>query len=441
MSSTFFDLFVDFFSFQSHNTLIATIGCVLVSIATAMIGVFSYLRKESLLGDVVSHSVLPGVVLAYIIFLSKNLLILIAGATLAGWFSIFYMNYTRNKTKLKSDTALAVTLTTFFGLGMLLMSIIQQSGSGSQSGLDDFIFGNAAAIQSSDVWLISGVFVFVMGSMVVFFKGFRLICFDKDFAISKGLGVRLIEFSLSTLTTMVIASGIQTVGAILISALLIIPAAVASFWSYRLISVVLIAGGAGAIAGLSGVFVSYASSSMPTGPWIVMILGVLMVISILFSPLKGILVKQWKVRKNKEKILMDNVLKALYKAYERASSSDKKSEPIYQTVEQIRKNRAFGKNALRKGLYQLVRKDWVIRKSNHGYALSEMGYQQARAIVRRHRLWELYLTKKMNLKADHVHPNAEAMEHIITPEIEEELLKELGSPSHDPHSQEIPYKN
>jgi len=189
----------------------------------------------------------------------------------------------------------------------------------------------------------------------------------------------------------------------------------------------------GALAGLTGSYVSYTEPNMPTGPWIVMCLSVLALGSLFLAPKNGALGKILRQRQNRKKIISENLLKVFYHLEERNTEGQ-----IFNKVN-INGLRYFKEDELKKALDILRKNYWIIPKSG-GYQLSAKGRDEAMRVVRFHRLWELYLIKRMGMKADHIHPNAETMEHIITPEIEGELLAELDYPEKDPHHSPIPYK-
>jgi len=268
---------------------------------------------------------------------------------------------------------------------------------------------------------------------VLFFKSFKLLSFNPDFAAASGLPVRFLRFVLNTLTVLAIAVGIQSVGVVLMAALLITPSAVARSWTNRLSYMIVLAALVGAISGFFGSFVSFAAPAMPTGPWIVVILSVLAMISLVFAPGTGMVARWYRQRKNRRKVLRENLIKAFYHIGERAEEF---SELV--SLSDLQATRDFTSRELSNGLRQLEKRYLIIPDGNK-WKLSEEGLKEGKRVVRLHRIWEMYLTERMRLKEDHIHPNAETIEHIITPDIEEQLLEELGYPEMDPHESEIPY--
>ncbi len=308
--------FITFFSFENYNIRIVVLGSILLGISSSVIGTFSFLQKKVLIADVVAHSILPGVGLAFIATESKNILVLLLGAFVFGWISVLFVNFIINSSKIKSDTALAVTLTLFFSIGILIFSVIQASGNANQSGLDHFIFGKAAAMNQNDIYILSTVSIVMILLVVIFYKSFQITSFNKDYAKTIGLPVNFIEVLISTLTVLAIASGIQTVGAILMVALLVIPATAARYYTYDLKKMIVLAAFIGGFSGLFGSYISFMAPAMPTGPWMVISLSIVFFVSILFVPKRGIIAKIKLKQQNRYKVLTENILKAFYTVFE-----------------------------------------------------------------------------------------------------------------------------
>ncbi|MEM6297181.1 MAG: metal ABC transporter permease [Bacteroidota bacterium] len=423
---------LEFLSFRDPNVVMVTLAAVLLSASAAMVGCFTFVRKRALVGDAIAHSILPGVCLAFLISGEKNPFWLLLGAAITGWLSLMAMDFIVRHSKLKADTAIGAVLSIFFGLGILLLTSIQHSGSGNQAGLDKFLFGKAASMTQQDVWVFGGVAVGILVILTLFFNAFKVLSFDLDFARTRGLPIRFLEFILATITVLAVATGIQAVGVVLMAALLITPAAAARFWTDRLVKMIGLAAIFGMLSGFFGAFVSYAAPSMPTGPWIVMVLSVIALVSVVFAPKRGIWARRQLQRENRQKIHLENILKTFY-----ALSESKEVEKVGFSFEEIIRRRHFSVSALKEGLRKLKRKGFV-EPIEKNWRLTPEGKAESRRIVRLHRLWELYLNRRLNMMPDHVHNSAEAIEHIITPEVESQLLEELGHPALDPHESEIP---
>ncbi len=426
--------FISFFSLQDPNVRWVVLGIFLMCASSAVVGCFTLLRKRALVGDAIAHAILPGICLAFLITQTKNPLFLLIGAFISGWMGAFCVDIITAKTKIKTDAALGLVLSVFYGIGILLLTTIQNSGNAAQAGLDKFLFGKAAALTQTDVQVYAWFSVALIIIVAVFYQSFKLLSFDSAYAASKGFSVPRLETILSVLTVIAIAIGIQAVGVVLMAALLITPAAAARYWTEHLGVMLVLAAIFAAISGVAGAYVSYTTPQMPTGPWIVMVLSLVAVVSVLIGRKKGVLAAYLLSLRNREKILRENILKCLYHLGE----VDREFN-AGRTHEDILDKRPMPGADLKRGL-KYLRIQGLVTKKNRQVALTEKGVEAGRRITKIHRLWELYLTKYMELPADHVHDDAEAIEHIITPELEKELEHQLEYPVIDPHDEPIPYK-
>ncbi len=412
------------------NFIWVLVGCALIGAGASLVGSFTYLRKEALVGDAISHSLLPGVALSFMIFEEKTLWVLFPGAFIAGWLSLLAISGIRKFSKIKSDSAIAIVLSVFFAIGIVLLTHIQQGDYGNQSGLDAFLFGKAASMLPRDIELFIWVDVVLIAAIALMYPYLKVFTFDPDFATSAGLPVRLLSVVLSSLTVLAVATGIQAVGVVLMAALVITPGAAARLFTKQLGSMLGVAMVIGMVSAVGGVIISAQAPSMPTGPWIVVVLSMIAIMSFLFAPKRGIVVRQRKKNQHARKIADENVLKLLYHHIE---SSDRSSF----APSELLAARRFDTNEFESGVKRLLRNGYVEQKDEM-LSLTPSGLEEATRVVRIHRLWELYLNERLNLPADHVHHDAEAIEHIITPELEAALVHELGYPSFDPHLSTIP---
>jgi manganese/zinc/iron transport system permease protein len=410
------------------------VGTTLLASSSAVVGTFSYLKGQSLVGDAIAHALLPGVVLAFMLGDGRNPAYLIFGALVSGLIAHYGIEFIQNRTKLKSDTAVSLVLSTFFGFGIMLMSVVQQRGQGQQAGLERYLLGKAAAITMLDVYTFSALALVLLLGVALFYKGFQLMTFNEDFAHAIGLPVDLIRVTFTVLTVLAVTIGIQTVGVVLMAALLITPAAAARAWTKSLPQMIVLAAMFSATSAILGTLISSAITKMPTGPWIVIILGLIGFTSLFIAPEKGWLFKRKRALENRSKTNRENIMKLMYRQEEKGGTGNKLSIP------QILSIRAMREDALRVGLKDLKKRLWIIEHIE-GFTLTDLGRIEGRRVVRLHRLWELYLTERLGMAPDHIHPQAETMEHVITPEIEALLIKELGVPERDPHESLIPYEN
>lgn len=424
-----------FFSFSDPTVRIVSLGTVFLAMSASVVGTFAFLRKRALVGDAIAHAILPGIAIAFMLSGTKNPIVLMMGALISGWLATWAMEYITEKTKLSNDTAVALVLSVFFGIGIMLLTHIQHSGTGNQSGLDQYLFGKAAGMTEQDLWTYSVVALLLLTVVISLYKELKVYSFNPDFAAVSGLPVKAIRRILNLVTVLAIAIGIQSVGVVLMAALLITPAAAARAWTSSLKIMLFLAALIGGISGLSGSLISYLSPAMPTGPWIVMTLSIITLLSLFFAPRGGALSRLLKQRRHSQKILNENLLKVFYKL-----SVERKLEEAGLNVAELLAERAINKSDFAAAIKRLKRKNWLLAEGKK-LKLSSIGLVEARRVVRLHRLWEMYLSQRLNLKEDHIHPNAESMEHIISPELEALLLKELDFPTQDPHNSPIPYSN
>lgn len=283
-----------------HTFRTVALGCSLLGMVSGILGCFAVLRKQSLLGDAVSHASLPGVCLAFLFTNVKNTEVLLLGALITGIVCIGLIQLIQNYTKIKFDSALALILSVFFGLGLVLLSYLNKLPGANKSGLNKFIFGQASTFIKRDVniILITGIVLLII--IILFWKEFKIVSFDSDFAETLGFPSKKIEILISILIVTTVIIGIQAAGVILISAMLISPAVAARQWTDKLSIMVILAAFFGGISGLLGTLISISESNLPTGPVIVIIISIIVVISILFSNKRGIVFKIIRNHKRKK---------------------------------------------------------------------------------------------------------------------------------------------
>jgi len=270
--------------FSNYTLRTVLFGTVVLGLVSGMVGVFLTLKKESLVGDALSHATLPGVVLAYIITQESSLYVSIIGAIGASIVSLFLIDVIKKYSKVKSDAILAIVLSSMFGFGQVLLSIIRDTAGSDQSRLSKFIFGQAATMSANDVYFLLIILSVVIVIFFAFWRHFKLYIFNQEFYESLGFSTTIVRFLLNTLVILVVVSGIQSVGVILMSALLIAPGVAARLWSDKLKHIVIIAALFGA---LSGMFGTIYGTSVPTGPVIVIFASGIVIISLLFAPNNG----------------------------------------------------------------------------------------------------------------------------------------------------------
>ena len=265
---------------------------------SGILGCFAVLRKQSLLGDAVSHASLPGVCLAFLFTNVKETEVLLFGALITGVICIGLIQLIQNYTKIKFDSALALILSVFFGLGLVLLSYMNKLPGSNKSGLNKFIFGQASTFIERDVNVIFITGIILLVIIVLFWKEFKLVSFDSDFAKTLGFPSKKIEILISILIVATVIIGIQAAGVILISAMLISPAVAARQWTDKLSVMVILSAIFGGISGFFGTLISISQENLPTGPIIVVIISLIVLFSILFSNKRGII---FKIIRNNQK--------------------------------------------------------------------------------------------------------------------------------------------
>ncbi|MET6989718.1 metal ABC transporter permease [Sediminicola arcticus] len=289
-----------------------TLGTAVLGLVCGLLGSFAVLRKQSLLGDAISHASLPGIVLAFLITGAKTSNTLLIGALISGLIGTFWIRGIVKKTHLKSDTALGLILSLFFGFGMLLLTFVQKMPNAQQAGLDKYLFGQAATLVESDVWLMTIVMVISLVVLVIFWKEFKVLHFDADYTKSLGFDTRILDILITSLIVLAIVIGLQTVGVVLMSAMLLAPAAAARQWTNKLGVMVFLAALFGAFSGILGTAVSASANNLSTGPVIVLIAAGFVVISFIFSPGRGLLFKEIRHWKNRNDLQLNKTLAFMY---------------------------------------------------------------------------------------------------------------------------------
>ena len=260
------------------------LGTTLVGITTGMLGCFTLLNKQSLLGDTIAHATLPGLTGMFLLILQKSYTLLLCGAATTGLLGALSVHYITKHTQLKKDAALGIVLSTFFGIGIIFLTMIQKLPNAHQAGIDKFLFGQAATLLNSDIIILMIISSIVIATIAILWKELKIISFDPLYAQAVGLPVTRIQTILIFLIVLTVIVGLQTVGLILMSSFLIAPAAAARQWTQKLSSVVFLSIVFSLIATTCGTLISCSYPNIPTGPTIVIIATTITFISIIFSP-------------------------------------------------------------------------------------------------------------------------------------------------------------
>jgi len=266
------------------------LSTLILGAASGIVGCLAYWKRHSLMSDALSPAALPGVVVGFALAGTKNLPIMLAGAAASALLGAWLVMKIRDHSRVKEDTAMGIVLSVFFGLGMMLLTIVNRLPGGNQAGLDSFIFGQAASMVRKDVYLMAGLALLVVIVTAVSFKEWKLWLFDPLFARGLGLPGRLMDAVYLTVLVLVIVIGIQAVGVILMAALFIIPAVSAHYWTQTFSRMLVLSALFGGGAGAAGTLVSTMGEGWPTGPFIVIAASVLFLISLGFGWRKGLVV-------------------------------------------------------------------------------------------------------------------------------------------------------
>jgi manganese/zinc/iron transport system permease protein len=288
------------------------VGAAILGIVSGTLGAFAVLRRQSLLGDAISHAALPGICIGFLIAGTRDLSAIMAGALAAGVLAALAVLAIERRTRLKSDAALAIVLSVFFAAGIVLLTRVQAGGNEAQAGLESFLFGQAAAILRSDLWVMTGVAASALALVGAFWKEFKLVTFDPGYARSLGMPVLVLEVALTVMLALAIVVGLQIVGVVLMTAMLIAPAAAARQWTGRLETMVALSAGFGVVAGVAGSLLSATGRGLATGPLVILIASAIVLVSLLLAPGRGLLWEWAETRRARAALAERGVLLTLH---------------------------------------------------------------------------------------------------------------------------------
>jgi len=401
----------------------AIIASLMVGVSCGLIGTYIMLRRLSLIGDALAHAVLPGVVIGFIAA-GKNPLALFLGALAAGLLTAVLISFVERNSKIKEDTSIGIIFTGAFALGILLVSQLKQV----HIDLSSYLFGDVLGVSDSDIFLSSLITLFIIASVVLFYKQLLVTSFDPTLAHIIGISASLVHYFLMTLLSMSIVAGLQSVGVILIIAMLITPPATAFLLTDKLKKLLLLSCMFGIVSSLFGLYLSY-YFNFASGASIVLVSVFFFLSALLLSPKEGLLIKMLKRRKNSRINLNEDIIKLMIKQNEKLSENN--------LTEFLSHKLGISEKLIFKSLKELVKNEFIIR-DNGFYILSQKGIDEGNRLVRSHRLWETYITEKQIEDKDFIHEDAEKYEHLLSDDLLEEIDEELGRPDKDPHGSPIP---
>ena len=428
-----------------------TIGSMLMCFTAAIIGAFVVLKKESLLGEALSHTAYPGVIVALLLVqwllpqesssIAIELVFVLMGAFIASIGGIYSIAYLQKK-KVVPDASLACVLSSFFGLGMLLLSCLQTLYPTLYRKLQAYLFGQVATMVHIHV-VMYAIFACTTCLIIFFFiRPLKITIFDPSFASCIGIRKNKVEALLFFLIVLATVAGIRSVGVILLASMLIFPAAGARFFVKKISHLLLFSACFGILCGFFGVVLSHELSSrfsglhqkvlsFPTGPMIVICAGFLFLLTALFAPKRGLFIRGIRKMTFSYECRTENLVKAIWKYC-------KKADKRYISINELMQISSVQGYFLHWLLYVLRNRGLLRKIQDNEYELTAVGMLWGRKLVRLHRLWEVYLVEFCKFAKDRVHPLAEEMEHILTEEMEHELTQLLKDPMLDPHNAPIP---
>lgn len=408
----------------------------LVAVSCALCGCFLILRRMALLGDAISHAVLPGIVIAFLVSGSRSSVPMMIGAAAFGLLTAGAVQWLQRTGRIPSDAAIGVTFTSLFAFGVVLVSLfaghvdLDQEcvlyGEIAYVPLDmlrrgDYLLGPRA------FWQMLVVFVICATAIRVAWKELKLTSFDPEMAAAVGINVALVHYGLMALVSVVTVGSFELVGAILVVAMLVVPAATAYLLTDDLAKMFGLAALIGVLSTIGGYALALALDASPAGAMSV-VAGALFALALVFSPLHGVVPRRVEQRRLSNRIGREDALQMLWRRGE-----------LGQTLD------AVGLAALTRGeiggaratLRALVR-NGSAQQSDENHSLTESGKQSAQELMHRHRVYESYLGE-LGYPQDHLHDAADRTEHFISPDAVRRIDELAGNPTVDPQGKTIPH--
>ncbi len=402
----------------------ALIASIMVGIMCGILGCFIVLRNMALIGDALSHAILPGIVVAYIFF-GYSTLGFFLGSVVAGIIAAIMITWIQQHIKTKNDAAIGIVFTAMFSLGVIGISWLSKEQA-VHLDLKDFLFGNVLGVSDEDLYLTLGITLYVLLSVILFYRYLFLTTFQPVIAQTMGISIKLMHYFIMLLLSFAVVASLRTVGVILVVAMLITPASTALLITDRLKQVVTLSALLGMFAAISGLLLAILLDTTP-GPAMAVVATVLYLVTALFSPKKGLVFRHFRNKKLQRRIRMEDILK-------QAARFNQKGK---FTTSHLLQRLDIEKSQLSKLLKVLSSRGLMKVKGNE-VRLSESGLEEANRLVRAHRLWETYLVDQIGLNQEQIHEEAEKYEHLLTDDILDEVDTVLGYPTRDPHGSPIP---
>jgi manganese/zinc/iron transport system permease protein len=405
----------------TYNTLIVLVGTSLLGASAGLVGSFAVLRRRSLTGDALAHASLPGLCVAFLIVGERSLPAMLLGAFVSGLLGIGVISGLRRWTRIKEDAAIGIVLSVFFGAGIVLSRCIQNTpGTGSKAGLDSYILGKTAGMIMQDVILIAGLAASCLAILLLFYKEFRVVSFDPNFARVQGWPAVSLDLLLMSLIAIAVVIGLPAVGVVLMASLLILPGASARFWTDELDRLLILATIFGTLTGGIGTLISTWLSLLPAGPIIVLTGTALFLLSLFFAPRRGAIARWLSAYRVHTQLRRDKLLTLLHDL----------SEPAWPqssawTIEELARFKSWPPRTLRGLLHNLVIWGQLDISSDGKYQLTESGWQAAAEVALNQRLWQLILTEHAEWSGCLANLNQTEVRQCVPAEFHAQLDREL----------------
>ena len=420
------DSFTSFLEIMSTEWAIrALIASSMVGLMCGILGCFIVLRNMSLIGDALSHAVLPGIFFAFLL-VGYSTIGFFVGSTIAGLVTAIAISWIQQNVKTKNDAAIGIIFTAMFSIGVMGISWLNQS-EGVHLDLKDFLFGNVLGISNEDIYLTFGIALYTIVCVILFYRQLFITTFQPTIAETMGISAKAIHYFLMLLLSFVIVASLRTVGVILVVAMLITPAATALLLSNRLKRVIVISASLGVLSAVMGLICSVIFDTTP-GPAMTLCATFFYFLAVLFSPSQGLLFRYNQNRIEKKRILREDILRQVVKQQPKGTSIVTLSKRLVLPEKKIKRT------------VSLMAKSNLLAFESGSIILTAAGIDKADQLVRAHRLWETYQVRKMGLETDQIHNEADQIEHFLTEELLDEIDIELGFPTKDPHDSPIPSK-
>lgn len=363
-----------------YTDAVVAVGAGLLGALAGLVGVLAVLRQRALVADALSHAALPGVALAFLITGAKDTSSLLIGAAIAGLIGAVMIVGIERTSRIRPDAAIGVVLSGFFSIGIVLIAYIATTGNASQAGLQNYLFGQAAGLLERDVDVFAVLSLAVCVLILLTYRQLKTTLFDPSFAASLGLPVRMLELLMTALLVTAVVVGLRTVGAILMVAMIVVPATAARQLTNRLAHLLPLAALLGAAVGIAGALISTAIEA-PTGPVIVLVGFALVLSTLAFAPGRGLAWRAGKLQRDRRRSQSEAVLVDL-------ETSIHAGPP--PTEEELRLACGYSHRHLRRALRDLERAG-LLERDGERLFLSESGAAAAHRVLERRDLWTAWL--------------------------------------------------